>query len=306
MSRPYSWSDYCLRDGTCETLHAKCGDDDYYFEVLYNADNAKLGIWLSNIPRTVLLEAVKFIFRTHSEVRRIGYRYSRVPLGVYTRTNHFRIELPGTQDEILARMSKHERKKLNNRQRRLNEAGNITLHDYKADWNNPESVEAVNKFFEFKKITHGKNYNLTPKEYIQVYQVSDIYALRCDGEIIAVKLSCKQCPIVGGENTSYSIDYAKFYLGIIMQYTLLSELTKKGKAELYLGDSSYTGQRTYKQHFNSIEETAYNGIIYRSFTEHIRRKAAHAFRMFIKALLPWKLVAVIRSVKRGTKLKYSL
>ena len=303
LSRPFSWYDLCLRDGTVETLHAKCGDNDYYFEVLYNSENARLGIWLSKIPRRVLLEAVNYIFKTHKEVKRIGYRYSLEPLGVSSKGNHFKFELPDKTEEIISNLSKSERKHLKNRQNRLSEAGKITINDYQADWDNPDVVEAFSKFFEFKHITHGTNCNLTARQYIQVQQVSNLYVLRCNNNIIAVKLSCEQCPIVGGENTSYSMDYAKYYPGIIMQYTLLSELVKKGKTELFIGGSGYQGQRKYKQHFNSIEETVYHGIIYRSLIEHIVHKIIVAFKTFIKTILPVKLVAVIRAITNGTKVR---
>ena len=306
MSRPRDLGDSCLRGGTSETLHAKCGDDDYYLQVLYDSDTALLGIWMSRIPRRILLEAVSYVFRTHGEVRRISYRYSLEPLGVWSRVNHFRIVLPESQDKLLAEMPKHERQNLNSRLRKLHKEGNITFHEYQANWNNPDTLEAFNKYFEFKNITHNRKYNLTASQYIQKYQVSNIYVLRCNDDVVAVRLSCEQCPVAGGENISYSRDYAKFYPGIIIQYNFLAELVRKGKTELFLGGSHYTGQQKYKQHFNSIEETAYEGIIYRSLAAHLVHKTIMAAKTFIKAALPVKLLAVIKSIKNGTPIEHNM
>ena len=298
MKRPDNGGDYCLRDGKVETLHINFHDSDYYVQVLLKQHIAELGIWLSSIPRKALCEAVKFIFRMHKEIQFIRYRNSRVPLGVSKKTNHFRIVLPDSPEEIMKRMSRHERHKLRNRINRLNEVGRITFHEYKADSDNPEAINAVNKFFEFKNVTHGRDYKLTARQYIQAYQVSNIYVIKCNSEVIAIKISCEQCPIVGGENHTYNTKYAKYYPGIIMQNHILGELIKKGKKEFYLGGAGTEGTRRYKQHFNSIEDITYTGIIYRHAYQYIIRCFVRSIKTWTKKILPAKIIRGLKALIR--------
>ena len=234
--------DSCLRDGKFETLHANCGDEDYYMQVLYCAETAKLGVWMSRIPRNVLIEVVNYVFRTHKEVNRIIYRYCLEPLGAHKKINHFRIVLPESHDALLTRMPKHERQNLNSRLRKLKQKGTVTYQEYRADWDNPNVLEAFDAYFRFKNITHDRDFGLTARQYIQTSQTSNIYVLRCDDEVVAVRLSCEQCPIACGENIAYNTEYVKFAPGIVLQNYVLSSLINKGKTELFLGGSNYPGQ----------------------------------------------------------------
>ena len=281
--------DDCSKD----TLHIKHSGKDYYVQVMYEKNFARLGIWLMDIPSEAVKEVAAYIFKKHRKVRWIYFQRSYTELGECSESNHFRMTLPATSEELYSRLTNKSRYNIKREQRLLEaETGGLVFAEYDVD-NMPKDV--FEAYFTMKKITHGRDFRLTEQEYIMTSQTSNAYVIRAakTGKIISLVLSCEQCPIVYIENITYDIVYAKYSPGKMIYHHYLGELVKKGKKELFLSG----GQLDYKRHYGSREETIYTGRVFRSVYACIMYHISRTFRDNMKKIVP---------VKLWKKLKYML
>lgn len=226
--------------------------------ISYTGKQAELGVWLGEIPQSVISSISKKVFADHRKIEKIVYLNSLVEYENATTNNHFRIVLPNSVEELKGRLSSKGRYNARRENRILKEQfPDLTQNTYSVD-EYPDSVFL--EYFKMKKTTHGTNYNMTAEEYIQKYHVSNIYSLSAGDKILAIILSCEQCPIVYIENLTYDVEYAKFSPGKVLYDSYLEILINKGFSELYLAG----GNLDYKKRYGSIEDTVYSGIIYRN------------------------------------------
>ncbi len=234
--------------------------DTKEWTIPFRAENnvAYLGLYLVDMPKDVFDKLISFIFRKNRNIQKIYLKKSKNNYHNHIRQgNHFRVELPETFDSLLARLNKKGRYNYNREKRLLHELGNIEyLHCNTADTLN----DVISAFFNFKFQTHGRDYQMLPEEYVRTYFVSDAYSINLDGKIIAVLLSCEQCDCVFLENLSYDTEYCKYSVGFQIYVFFLQEMIKKGKKQVYTGGGYYD----YKKRFNSVEDTTYDGYIYRT------------------------------------------
>lgn len=248
----------------------------YYVEVDYKKTEAILGVWLVDIPVEVIEKIAEFIFNTHKNIRTIRYEYGYCKIGVATQKNHFRIELPDTEQELKSRLSSKGRYNIKREKRILEDTfGGYEIKEY-SNSNVPEDV--INSYFSMKKATHDTDYHMTCAEYLQNYHVTDIYVLYLKGSAAAILLSCEQCSVVYIENLTYDLNYSKYSLGQILYDIYLSRLIEKHKRQIFLAG----GNLEYKKRYGSVEEETYNCIIFRSKIEEFLYKTKVALRKEVK------------------------
>ncbi|MCM1047902.1 MAG: GNAT family N-acetyltransferase [Clostridiales bacterium] len=243
--------------GTRKYIHVLQGNHEWSIPYRIENNTAYLGLYLVDMPQEVFNLLVRFVFKQDRHISRIYLKKSRNNYHGHIREgNHFRIELPDTSDSLLMRLSK-KRCEYRRKKRRLNDVGTVEYMHY-------DSVEALNNiaaiFLELKYKTHGKDYHMSPEEYIKNYFVSDAYTININGKIVAVLFSCEQCSCVYLENLSYDAEYEKYSVGFQIYVYFLEEMIRKGKRHIYLGGGSYE----YKKRFGSIEETVYDGYVYKT------------------------------------------
>lgn len=234
---------------------------DVFIEIYINGKIAKLGIYMMKLEDAVLDNIISFIFRKFRKISVISFDNSLTYAKGALLHNHLRIELPESADELEGRLSSKGRYNIRREKRLLNEKlGLWEVKNYAASEENV--TEIWDKYFEYKKITHGVDYKLSPFEYCREYHVTDLYVLHIGQEkkIGAIVLSCEQCPIAYIENLTYDTELASFSLGQILYDEYLASLIKKGKREVYLLGGNYS----YKKRYGSIEEMVYDGKIYRN------------------------------------------
>lgn len=238
----------------------ECIKDDmrYYVVVKINSKEAFMGVWLMNIPRDVTVAIAKYIFAKYRNVRKVRYMFGKNPIGLIRKVNHYRIQLPKTSNELENRLSSKGRYNSKREKRILQE----TYGEFKVQEFSGEDInyEVVKKFFELKKITHGRDYGMSPEQYIREYHVSNIYALEVDGEVVSIVLSCEQCNNVYLENITYDLRYQKYAVGKILYSIYLERLIEKGKEGIFLAG----GTSEYKKRYGSIEEKVFHCEIYRN------------------------------------------
>lgn len=231
-------------------------------------EEAELGLWLNPISKKSIKKILHRIFREHKSLKRLKYKNSYLPIGCAKETNHFRIVLPKTVEELDERLSSKGRYNIK-REKRLLERDFSAYHveEYTID-NLPEPVADV--YYTMKKETHKINYDIPAAKFIRKQHVTSIYTLHVGNEskIIAMILSCEQCPVVYLENLTYDIEYAKYSPGQILYDIYLKRLIEKGKRQIFLLGGKYE----YKKRYGSIEETVYNGLVERITISYCRTK----------------------------------
>ena len=229
----------------------------YLIEVLYEEDKAELCIRLSKIPKQVATILCDCIFKRHPEVQRILMKQVFFELGKASKTNHIKVVLPETVEELNDRLPNHTRSEIRRRLRHLNaDHGQVRFVEYGRE-DIAESI--VTAFFEFKRKTHGREYGMSPEEYLDYYHVSHAYVLYVEDSIVAVRFLCEQCSTVNAENLSYDDRYSTYSPGILIHQFALERLVEKGKKQIFLGN----GHQGQKLMFGSIDEQTWNCTMHR-------------------------------------------
>ena len=240
---------------------------------------ARLGLFLSPASAAGLEELCAFVF-DRFPVTRIRWDCSLSPLGRrYVRrnhpANHWKVALPASADELWARMSRKSRYNRRREEKLLLDrlagdagdadspgggdgTGTLVMTGYEGAGSIPASV--VETFFLFKKKLMGREYGLSPLEYLARYQVTNAYTWTCGDRIVAIVFSCEQGQDVFLENLTYDPDLEEFSPGFHLYALVLEGLIGKGKRSLFLGG----GRQPYKSRFGGTEDACWNVEAYRS------------------------------------------
>lgn len=229
----------------------------YAIDVYCQAPMAKMNIWGKQIPLSVFENAVSDIFNRHSDINCIEIKQARNNYHqLLEKCNDIRVPLPETVDQLLQKVKAKHRTTIKRMKKHLEEEyGKLDLITYKSEI--PDEI--VNLYFRWKQITYGKDYNMTPREYLKKYYVTDATILKAGNKKIAILFFCQVDKIVYLENLSYNIEVERFSPGYLMYEMFLEELINRKCTSLYLGGGEYI----YKRRFGAEESVAYSGIIYR-------------------------------------------
>lgn len=258
----YNRYDLCAQEYLVLCVRDKV--EKFYITVGINKSEAMMGIWLMQLPGDVIDAVITYIFDNYKEIKRISYTNGFNSRGLSWKSHHYRIELPGTIDELHFRLSKKGRYNIKREKDIIaRKFGSCNLEEYTAD-NCPPNI--IDTYFRYKYETHHKDYGLAPSQYLNQFHVSNIYVLRMGESIGAVILSCEQCENIYLENLSYDKQYSSLSCGQVLYDMYLSRLIEKGRKSLYLAG----GDLDYKKRYGSIEEQTYDCRVYRNkFVENI-------------------------------------
>jgi hypothetical protein len=216
---------------------------------------AKINIWGKDIPEVVLEQVMDAIFKDESvygvEITRTVHNYK----DFLYKTNDFRVPLPDSAEQLLGRVERRDRATIKRKKRWLDErVGHLSLEKYHGEI----PAFLVEKYFEWKKTSHGTDYKLSPEKYLEKYYVTDALYLKAGNEDIAIAFYCGCEQNAFFENFSYNENYKTYSPGLLMYEILLEHLIDNGYQFLYMGGGKYT----YKKRFGSEETDCYCGIVY--------------------------------------------
>ena len=275
----YNRFDLTYSKEDCFAVCLKEKDMERVVPVCIQSDTAILGLWLGELTPDQMAHVTEHIFHSYTGVKRVRYENSYCNYGSAITKNHFRIELPDNAEQLRSRLSSKGRYNIQREKKILEQDfGQWHVEEYIAE-DAPE--ELFKTYFQMKKATHGINYKMTKEEYIKKFFVSHVYVLQTEQGTAAIVLSCEQCPIVYLENLTYDLEMAKYSPGQILYDLFLERIIEKGKKDIYLAG----GKLSYKKRYGSIEETVYNGVVYRNILIQgkeqsaiwLRKKAKQAF-----------------------------
>lgn len=222
-----------------------------------------LGCYLMLFDKSEINRIAAYFFDMQPDVLAVNFTKLKKADGVKGNsiTNDFHIVLPNNIEEIDSRLSKKGRYNIKREKRIIeDDFGSIEFREYDVMENVLEANNLVSWFFAQKLATHCRDYGMSAEEYIKKYNVSHIYALYGKSELLAVILSCEQCPIVYIENLTYNEKYSKYSCGQVLYDWYLKRLVEKGKEQLFLSG----GDLEYKKRYGSTEEFVMNIKVYRN------------------------------------------
>ena len=244
---------------------------------------AILGMSLSNYPDETLQKFYDLLFAKHPTLEFLQIKHSLSPYGISPQGNQFyhypywHISLPQSQEEFdktLASLVRYNTKWYPKKIRE--DIGDIDIKRLSVTNTADEIVE---KFFEWKKESHDCNYNMTAKEYLKTYGVTETYAMYIDKELVGVGFTCTTGNNVYFKQFSYSNDkkYKKYSLGTVLYYAIICDLITLKRNNFYLSG----GWLDYKRRYNGICQYTYSGIISK---KHKKKKKHHSFWWHLRHL----------------------
>jgi hypothetical protein len=240
-----------------EELSYEYGREKYIISVYKLGDYAKINVWGKTFPQTIFDKCIKDVFLMWSEVLyieviRAGNNYN----GWLYKSNNIYIPLPATKEILMNRLSKKHRYNLKRELRLLEQAvGEIGVEIVSSMM---IDNKIINQYFMWKKITHNCEYNLSPREYIDTYHITDVMLLNSSFGVLGIILFCRVNDTIYLENFSYDSRLKKFSIGSLQYVLFLEQIIKMGCTKCFLGG----GDLEYKKYFGAINELTYSGKIY--------------------------------------------
>lgn len=180
--------------------------------------------------KTCFMRIIKYLLKTyHPKSIECHYCYYNFFNNLH-QDHNFSVELPVSFDELLLREDRKKRYNLRRERRIISDLGVVFCEVDSSEFEN-----AVNIFFEYKKITHNRDWNLMPDDFLKWLNITNIYALKKDGDYIAFALSDEHFNKVIFQQTSYNPEWKKYSPGSVIYLYFLEEMIKKGFSEIFLG-----------------------------------------------------------------------
>lgn len=267
--------------------------DEYNLPFHAEGDSIYLGTYMCEIPGDLLKDACSYLFARFPEAKYVKYKFAICSLkdGIVNRSvsseyNFWSVVFGDKTEDLHLRLNSKSRNTLKRKKRIARE----NLGEYKVINYTTEEVpdEIIYKYFEFKKSSHGIDYNMSPQGYLKSFFVTDVYVLKFGDTIGAIVLSCEQFNTVYLENLTYNPEYKNLSLGSILYDHFLEMLSAKEKESIVLGYGDYQ----YKAAYGAVESVAHSGTVFRTTILYIKeitlpklnRKIKSAVKRILKRL----------------------
>ena len=216
-----------------------------------------VSMYLREMDAGIFRMVVKYLFELYPDAMTLYVLHTYTKINGIDPAVHWHIDLPKTIEEFNSTLSHRVRYNTKWYPKKIRENIGEYIIKYIDVSECPDDV--VQKYFEWKKQTHGTDYGLTPKQYLGKFCVTGVYVMQTEMEILAIGFISETGENVFFENFSYNQKYAKYSPGMVLYYFLISDLIARKKKRLYL----LGGNLEYKKHFNGIATMTYSGFLYR-------------------------------------------
>lgn len=265
-------------------LKAERGQEKQILEARLFDNYAELGIWKMQLSNDLLKDISHYLFQNYSNIKYTKFFFCDTN-GKYKEVKHFSIDFPNSTESFLQRRSSKSRHRLNKQRHQAErEVGPISFQEYKREDCPEEIIQCYNKW---KERSHhiGK---IEAESYLQRFHVSDIYALYLGEHIAAIMFSCEQCPIAYLDNFSFDIQFSRYSPGQQIYEYVMTRLIDKQFKRVFLAGGDYD----YKRYYGSIEETLYDGFLYRNLYHRIKHNLITYYYMHWY----WKIIKIKNSL----------
>lgn len=261
-------------------LKTERGQEKHILEACLFDNYAELGIWKMQLSNDLLKDISHYLFQNYPNIGYTRFFFCNTN-GKYKEVKHFSIDFPDSTESFLQRRSSKSRHRLNKQRHQAErEVGPISFQEYKRENCPEEIIQCYNKW---KERSHhiGK---IEAESYFQRFHVSDIYALYLGEHLAAIMFSCEQCSIAYLENFSFDIQFSRYSPGQQIYEYVMTRLIDKRFKRVFLAGGDYD----YKRYYGSIEETLYDGFLYRNLYHRIK----HNLITYYYKHIYWKIIKI--------------
>ncbi len=226
---------------------------------------AKLGMTLQIYSDETLHKFYNLLFAKHPSLETIIIKHSLSSYGITSKNNQFyhypywHIELPVSVEDFSNKLSARVRYNTKWYPKKISEdIGDLKISRISAQ----DTTESMGKqFFAWKKESHNCDYNMSTKEYLKTYGVTETYLMYIGSDLLAIGFICTTGENVYFEQFAYSQEakYKKYSLGMVLYYHIICDLIRLKKKNFYLSG----GYLDYKKRYNGVCQYTYSGTISR-------------------------------------------
>ena len=252
------WNRFDLRYGTDYDL-SKINGERWCGYVASHVDGSTINVslYLREMDQDTFNEFAKYLFEFYPNAKNLFVLHTYTEIAGIEQKVHWHVDLPETIADFDACLGKDVRRNTKRYPKKIREnVGEYTIKYFVAD-DCPDDI--VMTYFKWKNQTHGTDYGLSPKQYLQKFCVTGAYVMQTDSEILAIGFISEIGENVFFENFSYNSEYAKYSPGMVFYHYLISDLIARGKKKLYL----LGGNLEYKKHFNGVATMTRTGFLSR-------------------------------------------
>lgn len=245
-----------------------------------------VSLYLREMNKDTFNEYAKYLFEIYPDAKDLFVLHTYTNTAGVEQNVHWHVDLPESIEEFDATLSRRVRYNTKWYPKKIREnIGEYTIKYINAN-DCPDDI--VMTYFKWKNQTHGTDYGLSPKQYLQKFCVTGVYVMQTDTEVLAIGFISETGDNVFFENFSYNQEYAKYSPGMVLYHYLISDIITRGKKKLYL----LGGNLEYKKHFNGIPTMTYTGMlpreqfIYPQWIDVLARITPKCLSKIITFLLP--------------------
>lgn len=252
------WNRFDLRYGNDYDL-SKINSERWCGYVASHVDGSTINVslYLREMDPNTFNEFAKYLFEFYPNAKNLFVLHTYTEIAGIEKKVHWHVDLPETIEEFDACLGKDVRRNTKRYPKKIREnVGEYTIKYFMAD-DCPDDI--VMTYFKWKNQTHGTDYGLSPKQYLQKFCVTGVYVVETDSEILAIGFISEIGENVFFENFSYNSEYAKYSPGMVFYHYLISDLIARGKKKLYL----LGGNLEYKKYFNGVATMTRTGFLSR-------------------------------------------
>lgn len=215
----------------------------------------------------------KFIFSSKKEVQRISFKTTDVDPAdswkwtIENRGNAWFLALDDNYEEVLKRSSGKTRYDLRyDKKRLIKEFGDIQIKSYHICDVPIQVLELYLRLKEQQYVVPPNENTIEKLTNNPKLDITDVYALCLNSEIIAIQLNSEHGGIANLVNTTYDKKYRDFSPGRLLYVGVIGILINKNRKILYLG----SGNDWYKRLFGAMKTDYWVGD---SFRDEMTMKA---------------------------------
>jgi hypothetical protein len=216
---------------------------------------AKLGIYIRDITTNNLLELGCFLSKKHKlHYLELIHTYTEIP--DVEPAPHWHIELPENIEEFNKTLDSSVRYNIKRFPRKIRENfGSYNIIRYK-----PEKLpnNIMDKYMEWKRQRFDFYFDKPSMEYLKINGVSDVFVMYIGNKENSEIASIGFVTITGEnafwENFAFNDKYAKYSVGMVLYYHIITELITDKKKIFFL----FGSEREYKRHYNGVKTMTYS------------------------------------------------
>lgn len=235
-------------------------DVTYHIPLHISGKQAVIGVAQTPLPTEIFTKFIEHCFQYYTNISRISCSAS---VNNYHNNlildNQWILALPETEEEYKKSLSKKTRHNINWYPKKIQkDFDSFSITHSSASDTDDATMQLFDKW-KHEKHTAKTYSNLGSRNFLTSNNVTDVYSLIIADNPAALVFVSITDDSAYLQNLSYNLEYANYSPGIVLLYSVISDLIQNNLTTLYMGG----GSLEYKRRMGGENRPAYHGIIIR-------------------------------------------